>query len=277
MVKRLAILAGSTLIVAVMLMARYDQNYDAGKEGYNVECVQSSQPTAASASLACKIYPGQNAEQGKSSPPWWHKLLAWPEGITAWLLMFTLGAIIWQAWETRNAVEAGRNAAEAALINAKALINSERPWILVTTIDKPDFLGNHDVLAVNRGRTPAAIVSIEKNCVLAEGEEALPKLPVFEEKLAFTEPVILLPEETYRLYGIAALLAEFSSASPEQFAKFEEGEIEAYAFGKVLYRDLLSPPTDPLHETSWCYMFIPATEEDVYIEPRRPDGYVKHT
>lgn len=43
----------------------------------------------------------------KSEPPCWHKLLSWPEGITAWAILLTLGAIIWQAWETRRSVQVG--------------------------------------------------------------------------------------------------------------------------------------------------------------------------
>jgi hypothetical protein len=39
----------------------------------------------------------------------WHKLVTWPEGITAWLVMLTFGAIVWQAWETRKAAEAARD------------------------------------------------------------------------------------------------------------------------------------------------------------------------
>lgn len=39
----------------------------------------------------------------------WHKFIAWPEGITAWLVVLTLGAIVWQAWETRKAAEVARD------------------------------------------------------------------------------------------------------------------------------------------------------------------------
>src|ERR1039457_385686 len=97
--KVLPILAATALIATVILVTRYDQNYDAGGKGYDIKCEQSSQPTAASASLTCTIHSSQNAEQGKPRSPWWDKLLTWPEGITAWLLMLTLIAICWQSWE----------------------------------------------------------------------------------------------------------------------------------------------------------------------------------
>ena len=102
------------VFVAVILMARYDKNYDTGSHGYNLSCVQSSDPSPATISLACTINPKQNADQGQSGAPWWHKLVAWPEGITAWLLLLTLGAILWQAWETRKAAVATADSANAA-------------------------------------------------------------------------------------------------------------------------------------------------------------------
>jgi len=110
----LVILAAAALLVAVIYVARYDQNYDTGKKGYDIKCEQNSPPSSATASLACTIHSEKEADQGKPEPPWWHKLLAWPEGITAWLIMLTLGAIIWQAWETRKAAGAAADSANAA-------------------------------------------------------------------------------------------------------------------------------------------------------------------
>lgn len=114
MQKILAILGGGGLIVAVILMAVYYQQRNAIGEGYDIKCVQPSEPTSATNALACEIRPGQNTEKRKPKPPWWNVLLAWPEGITAWLLLLTFVAIIWQAWETRNAAKAAADSANAA-------------------------------------------------------------------------------------------------------------------------------------------------------------------
>jgi len=93
------------LIVGVILVAVYYQQRNAVGEGYDIKCEQPSEPASATSSLACEIHPSQNADQGKPKPPWWNVLLAWPEGITAWLLLLTLGVIVWQAWETRKAAQ----------------------------------------------------------------------------------------------------------------------------------------------------------------------------
>lgn len=99
MLKRLVIVAGAVLIVAVILVAGYYQNSDTSSEGFDIKCEQSNQPSSASAAIACKIRSSQEAIQGRPGSPMLHKLLRWPEGITAWLLMLTLGAIGWQSWE----------------------------------------------------------------------------------------------------------------------------------------------------------------------------------
>src|ERR1700733_8729015 len=56
----------------------------------------------------------------KQEPPSWYKQPEW------WLCILgfpTLGLVAWQTWSTARA-------AKAALLNAEALINSERAWIM---------------------------------------------------------------------------------------------------------------------------------------------------
>jgi hypothetical protein len=105
MLKCLAIFGGGALIVAVILAAVHYQQRNATDQGYDIRCTQPSEPASAPDSLACKILPSQNTDEGKPKPPWWNVLIVWPEGITAWLLLLTLGAIGWQAWLTRRQAE----------------------------------------------------------------------------------------------------------------------------------------------------------------------------
>jgi hypothetical protein len=109
MLKHLAILGGGVLMIAAILAAAYYQQRNAVGGGYDLKCIQPSEPSPTSSSLTCKIYPSQDTEKGHPSPQWWNVLIAWPEGVTAWLLLLTLAVITWQAWETRKAAEnAGR-------------------------------------------------------------------------------------------------------------------------------------------------------------------------
>lgn len=92
------------------------------------------------------------AEPGK-----WYAHFA--EQPSAWILVIigiiTCGFIGWQSWETRKA-------AQAALRNTQALINSERPWIMVQ-VDVLDG-GNaakslFRLKAFNYGKNPAHVIA----------------------------------------------------------------------------------------------------------------------
>lgn len=112
MLKGLVILGGGALIVAAILVAVYYQQRNAIGQGYDIKCTQPSVPASAPASFTCVIHPSQNAEQGHPGLHWWNVLIAWPEGITAWLLLLTLGGIVWQARATADSVEALKRSIE---------------------------------------------------------------------------------------------------------------------------------------------------------------------
>jgi hypothetical protein len=90
----------------------------------------------------------------ENKPQGWHKLVAWPEGITAWAILLTLGAIAWQAWETRAA-------AITMAQNTAAFILSQRPIIAcdphqgIHPITDMINNGRMQLDLVNRGQTQA--------------------------------------------------------------------------------------------------------------------------
>jgi len=88
--------------------------------------------------------PSSNAQQDAKIPKWYiqflYRLFTWPEGVTAWAIILTLMAIAEQTKQTTEASRAGQAAAEAAQLNAQAVINSERAWILVKRILPPKEL-----------------------------------------------------------------------------------------------------------------------------------------
>jgi hypothetical protein len=129
MLRWLTIIGSTALILAVILVARYDKLHDTEGKGYDIECTQSSDPAAAAGSLICTAEHSQKAQSGESSSPWWHVFFAWPEGVTALLIAFTLCAIIWQAWETRKAAEATKESATAALKSVKLQEAQLKQWV----------------------------------------------------------------------------------------------------------------------------------------------------
>lgn len=255
MKKYLGVFFAVAFIVAVVLVARHDKSYDASDYGYNIQCVQGSDPSSASASLACTIHSQKNADQSEAKPPWWHEFLAWPEGVTAWLLMLTLGAIVWQSYATANA-------AEAALLNARALINAERPWVFMA-IEKTgqvidvDFetLDYFTIKAVNKGRTPAAVLFIGEGVTVLSNAKSLPLLPNYVEAVEIRSPVMVAPDGYQVITQVDQSTLRLKLKNSTLYDAAKAAEARVYVFGKVLYRDVFAPLSESPHETRWCACF----------------------
>lgn len=78
--------------------------------------------------------------------------------VLAFFALIAAGIALKTLNEIRAQTNATRIAADAAVLNAKALINSERPWLLVTIEQRATAPHIYDVQARNAGRTPAALV-----------------------------------------------------------------------------------------------------------------------
>jgi len=115
------------LLAAVVLVTRYDKLHGTSGQGYDVKCVQPNDPSTVPVELVCTIEHSQKAQGSKYEPDWWHVFLAWPEGVTAWLLLLTLLAISLQTWHTRKAADA---ALDSIHLQQAAMVQ----WIDVETL-----------------------------------------------------------------------------------------------------------------------------------------------
>ncbi len=130
------------------------------------------------------------AYSNNGSPLWYSKPEWWLLGAT----VLTLLVIGWQAWETRRSAQAMRDAiplqqkvADAALLNAQAVVNSERPWIAIFAIPED---GGYCFKASNLGRTPAEIVSFSSELKCVKKLSELPIVPIYETE--YTPTIRLL-------------------------------------------------------------------------------------
>jgi len=131
--------------------------------------------------------------------PWFHELLAWPNGITTWAIIFTGFVIAWQSNETRTA-------AKAALTQSEIAMNSQRAWIMGTLENIPEwspsgqFLEFMDIAPIfrNYGETPGKIVSVLLRVQHLADDEQLPESPQYKgeiwESSAFYGEVDLMPK-----------------------------------------------------------------------------------
>jgi hypothetical protein len=182
-------------------------------------------------------------------PEWWLCILGAP----------TLLIVGWQSWETRKAAKAGSESAKAALLNAQAVINAERPWILIRgqAFEVKDV---SSVVATNCGRTPAKITTISLDSwKIVPSNTDLPLRPIYQTPTSLPTPIVLLPEGTTYVYTLSELDVRRICHTDLQWNRVQSGEDMLYVFGVIYYEDLLNSPTRASHETRWCCRYLPGT------------------
>jgi len=134
-------------VTAVILMVCRYQGYDQNGEKYKAQCMKDGPSATAVETLVCTIEHSQEAQQSNNGVAWWHKLLTWPEGITGWLLMLTMVAVGWQAWETRKAADASQSqstemAKQVIAMNTqnKNARDRDRANFTILKVDQPELL-----------------------------------------------------------------------------------------------------------------------------------------
>jgi len=203
----------------------------------------------------------KDAHNAKWNSPRWYKLFAWPEGITTWAIILTLLAVAEQARESAKATKAVRdsiphqkNAADAALLNAQAVINSERPWVMVQTEVLPQQNSAKALFklkAFNYGKSPAHILNCKgPKAELIEGGQTLPIPPeygVWDWDKTFLAPKdgiplgdLIDPWQVYKA-GLGRIIEEGRSISKDSFI---------VVYGLIEYSDGIAPKT---YKTAFCY------------------------
>lgn len=184
-------------------------------------------------------YDVSNHDQQKTEdgPQGWHKLVTWPEGITAWAIILTLISISYQSYWTRKA-------AEAAVRQTKSLMNIERGFILIDW-DDLDLTDNEHwpkdgdanisfvFTAKNTGNTPVFLLEYSTKFLMLRSTDDLPAKPRYSPKSLKDEPVI--PKKTSN-----PLRVDLEKVVP--FRDLHDvlitGEYVLYVFGFVKYLDV---------------------------------------
>jgi hypothetical protein len=217
--------------------------------------------------------------------PWtWHDQVLWGALLVLVVLGYigvllsvrTLKNIQRQTEFGVSAAQAALQCANAALESSQAIVDSGRPWIVITV--EPFLTVEHGfkVMATNRGRTPARILA-KADCVKVAGDETkLPASPDFDSGKSATpfEPIILLPGESAGIRPFRRADVRSYCASDEQFRRLEKWEEKLFIYGRVIYRDLISPMDQPNHETDWCCWYVYGDKDALVIAG--PPEYNKH-
>lgn len=248
---------------------------------------RAAQPTAPAPEPIAQPAPQIVVTSPPPAPaPWsWHDKVLWGVEIVLVILGYagvvlglkTLKNIQRQTEFGVSAAQAALQCANAALESSQAIVDSGRPWIVITV--EPFLSVDHGfkVMATNRGRTPARILA-KADCVkIAKNETELPTPPDYDSGKSATpfEPIILLPGETAGIRPFRRSDVRSYCSSEEEFKKLERWEEKLFVYGRVIYRDLISPMDQPNHETDWCCWYVYG-EKDALVLAGPPE-YNKHS
>lgn len=218
--------------------------------------------------------------------PWpWQARISWGANLVLVVLGYAailmalalLRKIERQARFTEEAVQTAAESARAALKLSEALERAERPWILMSVRPAQNVEDGFTVIAMNRGRSPARIVSMIDQTVCAVDETQLDATPVFKEQPAApTDPIILLPDETIELVSFSRADVKPLCETEERMKRVEDWEEKIYLYGKVTYRNLTAPDDAPAHESSWFCWYIHGRQKSGMVMAG-PQAYNRHT
>jgi hypothetical protein len=176
------------------------------------------------------------------------------------------------------AAAAAADSAQAALLNAQAIMDAGRPWLLVSVVPSPDIENSFAVTATNHGRSPARIVGTAEQVRFAIDETQLARTPEYpsDELTAPLVPIILLPGESAEIKPFSREDLKSICDSEERLRSIENWEVKVYIYGKVIYRGLTAPPDKPTNETAWCCWYIHGRQKSGLVFAG-PTEYNAHT
>lgn len=168
-------------------------------------------------------------------PPPWYKSPEW------WLFILGIPTLIFIGVQA----VASRKAAEAALLNARALVNSERAWIDVDFMPIRPAATQYHMLVVNHGRSPAFVTGLVLG--RAYWTDGIGDIPV-----GFTGNVT---PEKLSLYSIIPPNREpvhIMNFDVAQYSSGEDGRSVTY-HGQIMYKDIFKQE----HRTEIVYLLHP--------------------
>ena len=236
----------------------------------------------------CDVQPAHIsiATPAPAPAPWpWQERIAWGANIVLVVLGYIailvahslLRKIERQTRYGETAAQAAQDTAQALLTQIQARARAERPWVLVSVRPAQNIENGFAVMATNRGRSPARIISTVDEIVSAVDEAHLPAAPEYKnEPVAPADHIILLPGEATEILTFSRADVKRVCESEEVLARIEKWEERIFIYGKVDYRDLTSPDNAEPRESSWFCWYIHGRQKSGMVMAG-PPAYNRHT
>lgn len=237
----------------------------------------------------CDYQPAQIAiaTPAPAPPAWpWQDRIAWVANMMLVVLAavgIALGLGLFKRIERQThyaetAAQAAAETAQAVLAQTQAIARAERPWVLVTVEPSQTVENGFMVVATNRGRTPARLISVMDKIAIEAGPQNLPAAPQYADAHANAAlaAVILLPGESTGIKPFNRDDVKELCGSDERLRKVEKWEEVILLYGRVAYQDLLSTDDLAQHETCWCLWYIHGRQNSGMVTAGSP-AYNRHT
>ncbi|MFP5277034.1 MAG: hypothetical protein ACLGPM_07955 [Acidobacteriota bacterium] len=218
--------------------------------------------------------------------PWtWQQRVSW--GANLLLVVFAYIGIMMgisllrkierQAQASEDAAEAAARNASAVFDQVQSIVRAERPWILMSVRPAQDIENGFAVVATNRGRSPARILSLVEQVAVTVDEAHLPAAPSYKDApVAPADPMILLPGETAEIASFSRMDVKRVCETAERMERIEKWEEKIFLYGNVVYCDLTTPDQAPAHESGWFCWYIHGRQKSGMVMTG-PAPYNRHT
>lgn len=256
-----AVIVAIMLACAVYLPPRGEAQQRGSKAAHKT--TQDSKPS--SVTFVDNHWCEAQKQPAQDKTPKWYQSPEWMLVIVGVITFLVVG---YQSWATKRAalatesyVEAVKEqtpsfkqAAEAALKNANAVIDAERAWIVPDMETPPPFVSDtiHRIACKlrNAGKTPARIVEVAERAFVASEACPLPESPEYRPRDIHRSPLkggaVMAPN---------AIMPRFVYVEPGDMRRVERGELILHVYGYVIYRDVISHQE---HRTDYgFYLNIP--------------------
>jgi hypothetical protein len=151
--------------------------------------------------------------------------------------------------------------ADAALLNAKAIIKSERPWITGSVGDdafrlfgNPTLVPRFWMAIQNSGRTPGKLVRV---LMKFEKRSSLDDLRGIEHDLFITDispmPYVLIVPNSIP-FKVALPIAGEKPLTPEEISAVRDGKLFLAVYGVIEYEDVFDIP-DKAHKSGFFFYY----------------------
>jgi hypothetical protein len=159
----------------------------------------------------------------------------------------TLGAIRHEAEIAKEIAAAASLNAAAANLNAKAVIDSERAWVVAEIPCISDIAIGQPLSIIwtvkNGGKTTARVMEKGENFSVQPSLTSLPEQPHYRGPTLWPDALVLAPNST--------LSCALRVPDPDTWQPIEDGYMILFVYGFVKYRDVFERE----HETRYIFRY----------------------